>query len=750
MDKNARNALIAYIGFIFFIFFISFMSEVGEDTLNNPFDYARITDVEYKAIVLDEPGYGGKLLITERLTFDIHAASSSNLFWELWRDLPEDTIDGLNVDYEVYSVKQILDDGTEIVYTESPKLYWYDTDYTSTTYGPGKWYHSEGPYDGYNNYECLLFYVDGLYREEVTFEIEYVMNNASFRYDDCSELYVTLFSDEAIRYLESYRAEILFADKDMPSDDNYEAYSYGTNAHVLEYKESDARNPGYHTFIIDLDKEDLKFRPYNQYIEFALISYGSDKHIFTEYAPDNYYSDDEALQELRDAQIEYLELNTSALALKKKTLTWCLVITAIIVLFTILKIRKIKKKYTFYEPEMNMEYFRDIPSDLDPYFAAALVFSKDKIQSDDTNGYSAIMLSLVRKGYIELQRMSEIGGWDSNNIKIVVKYKPNQATQEKSLSNQNGMVYPQVVDTIKPSNTPIFPTMALETRTNYIRENQFNTGDNTGTINSTTIHKYNINDENRPKEALTINEEAYFNLILRHSGGNEVTMTSFQQKIQSDYNNTDTFVRVVENSVVNIGVSQGYFQKANYRQPYNEAKSTATLYIILSICVLLINIGTFQTRLDFAYGAFFILGITLIICSIYLKRKARKYTLLTQYGENEYAKWRALYNFLNSETLMNERTVLELPLWEKYLVYATAFGISEKVIKALEIRCPNLEMSNSTMLRNHYYRSTNFRSSCRTIRTSTHNASVTSRGGFSGSGHYGGGGRGGGGGGGGH
>ena len=97
---------------------------------------------------------------------------------------------------------------------------------------------------------------------------------------------------------------------------------------------------------------------------------------------------------------------------------------------------------------------------------------------------------------------------------------------------------------------------------------------------------------------------------------------------------------------------------------------------------------------------------------------------------------------------MNEKTIIELPLWEKYLVYATAFGISEKVIKVLEIRCPYIDTSTSSpILSNHYYRSTNFRSTTRSISRSTISASRASRS-YS-SGGYGGG-RGGGGGGGGH
>ena len=150
-------------------------------------DYARITDMDYTAVLMDEEENGGNVLITERITFDVHAASENNLYWELWRDLPEDYVDGLKVDYKVNYVKQIHEDGTETVYEESPVLYWEDSDYTSSFYGPGKWYHSKGPYNEENRrYECIFFYVDGIYREQITFEIQYVMYNAALKYQDVS------------------------------------------------------------------------------------------------------------------------------------------------------------------------------------------------------------------------------------------------------------------------------------------------------------------------------------------------------------------------------------------------------------------------------------------------------------------------------------------------------------------------------------------------------------------------------------
>ena len=687
-----RKSTIIFILIIFTISFISENSYLLEEMNLNPFDYARITDVDYKAILVDEPGSNGKVVVTERLTFDIHAASQNNLFWELWRDLPESYIDGVKVDYQVNSVKQILDDGTEVIYDESPKLYWNDSDYINTArgYGPGKWYHSEGPYnESARNYECVFFYVDGLYREKVTFEIEYEMNNAALRYGDCSELYLSLYSEETIKHLESYKAQILIPNEDMPSSGNYDAYTYGTNSNRFPFTESDTKNFGYHTFSFELDEEDLKFRPYNEYIEFSLISYGADKHKFTDYATRNYYYNDDVLDELRQEQAEFDAVPEDYKKTKIIILLICSASAILIIIYDINKDKKMRKEHIFYEPTMQIKYFRDIPSNLDPVFASNLVFCKNKERKNDSDGYSSIMLSLVRKGYIELTRIDEQKDWTSNNVKIIVKHQP----------------------------TPIMNDL----------------------LESQTI-------ESEKPETLTPTEELYFNLIIRHSHGNEISVKDFQAKVSIDYENTNTFVKNIENSVVNIGVSQGYFQKADYEQPKRQTKSLSTAHGILGVILItLVNLILYQTHLDLAFGAFFILGIAFIFSSLYLRRLSKKYVLLTQFGEDEYAKWKGLYDFLNSETLMKERTVIELPIWEQYLVYATAFGISEKVITALKVRCPDMEMS--PMLSNPYYRSRSFHYSCRSFRSVTRTASHIARsGGYGGHGGYGGGGRGGGGG----
>lgn len=667
------------------IFFVNWFNESN----HNPFDYARITQVDYKAVLVDEPGANGKIVVTERLTFDIHAASKGNLFWELWRDLPEEYSDGAKVEYKVNSVKQIFEDGTSVEYPESPRLYWEDFDFTSAAtwrgLGPGKWYHSKGPYDeSRRQYECVFFYVDGLYRETPVFEIEYEMANAALRYNDCSELYITPYSEDTIRHLKSFKGQILIPNKLMPKEGNYTAHTYGTNANTFPFTQSGSTNPGYHTFAFELNEPQLKFKPYNQYIEFSLVAHGQDKHIFTRYAPENDYYHDDVLPEIYEEQAKYEALPGIYRAVKIIVLILLSAAAVMVVLLTFGVHKKIKKKYKFYEPAVQPDYFRDIPSELDPNFAATLVFCKHKPPKDTQNGYAAVLLNLVRKGYIELDKIKAEGGWDFNNVKIVVKYRP---------------THPQTV----AGMPPLAPT-----------------------------------------------EEQYFNLILRHSNGADLPFSRFQQRVSADYENTNSFVKNTQNALVAIGVSQGYFQKVDYTQPVKQVKKWAqTLAVAAALVVTAGNIISYFTRLDLAFGAFFILGIGFAYSAAHLYKSSSQYVLLTQYGADEYAKWRGLYNFLNSATLLSERTVIELPIWEQYLVYATAFGISEKVIAAINVRCPYVAVS--PVLRNPYYRSVNFRYSARSFGSATRTASFRARSAsFGGHGGYGGGGRGGGGGGGGH
>ncbi len=698
---KSKRILICFGIFVALCIFWGAASDSLTEAGMNPIDYARITDVEYTAVVQDEPDGEASVLITERLTFDVHAASRSNLFWELWRDLPEDYVDGAHVYYTVRSVRQLLDDGSEVVYEESPRLYWDDYDYMSynPVFGPGKWYHSEGPYDESDaRYECVFFYVDGLYREKTVFEIEYEMHNAALRYNDCSDLYLSLYSGSSVRHLDSFSAQILFPDEKMPGAGNYLAFTYGTDAEGFPVTESADANPGYYTFSIALDKDDLRFHSYNEYLEFDLVSFGEDRHRFTEYAPSNLYSSDDVLKEILKEQQTYAAAPGRFRTAKYFCFVLCLLLGLSAPLYVLFKERRIRTRHSFFVPVRDYSYYEEIPSDLDPHFAAELVFSREKKKKrENSESYAALLLSLARKKYVSLHEE---------------QFYPAYQTE------------PDLVVTLTPEDG-VAP--------------------------------------------LTLCEQYYFDLLRRHATSRQtvvassdedsadaagcsqrrISMSTLRHRVSADYESTRAFAENIENSTVSVGVGDGYFQKADYTEPRRVLHSCAVRLRIAAVLLLLpVNLISCRTRLGLAFGGFTLFGILLLFSALLLDFRSRKYLLLTQKGEDEYARWRGLYRFLQNDTMLRERGVSDLPLWERYLVYATAFGLSDKVIESIGILCPG-DISVSRLSSSCYHprrlrhHSRAFRSA---VRSGAHGSYSSGHGGFG----YGGGGRGGGGGGGGH
>lgn len=82
--------------------------------------------------------------------------------------------------------------------------------------------------------------------------------------------------------------------------------------------------------------------------------------------------------------------------------------------------------------------------------------------------------------------------------------------------------------------------------------------------------------------------------------------------------------------------------------------------------------------------------ITVMLIILEQNRKKARGNLykLTQKGEDEQAEWKGLAKYLKHYSLLNEKGIFDIIVWEKYLVYATAFGISEKVIEELHASYP--------------------------------------------------------------
>lgn len=117
-----------------------------------------------------------------------------------------------------------------------------------------------------------------------------------------------------------------------------------------------------------------------------------------------------------------------------------------------------------------------------------------------------------------------------------------------------------------------------------------------------------------------------------------------------------------------------------------------------------------------------------------------KINVFTQKGVDEIEKWKGLKKYMEEFSMLDKKELPEIVLWEKFLVYATVFGIAQKVLKQLKIVYPNIEemaeINNYTYLyfMMHTNFSTSFSNAVSTSMSSSYSSATGGGGGFSGGG----------------
>src|SRR5208283_4292113 len=75
----------------------------------------------------------------------------------------------------------------------------------------------------------------------------------------------------------------------------------------------------------------------------------------------------------------------------------------------------------------------------------------------------------------------------------------------------------------------------------------------------------------------------------------------------------------------------------------------------------------------------------------------------TDEGRIAEAKCKNFKKFLSDYTLLKDKSVKDIAVWEVYLIYATAFGISDKVLKAIKVAMPDYDTNRSMFYRSAVY-----------------------------------------------
>jgi len=114
------------------------------------------------------------------------------------------------------------------------------------------------------------------------------------------------------------------------------------------------------------------------------------------------------------------------------------------------------------------------------------------------------------------------------------------------------------------------------------------------------------------------------------------------------------------------------------------------LGIIVMIVSFMLFMYTISNEVDFIPAYFVIMvGIIFFFCGLLIDRKTKK-------GALHYDKWKAFKNFLNDFGTFDMKELPEIVLWERYLVYATIFGLADKVQKNMNVRINELDLSASS------------------------------------------------------
>ena len=294
---------------------------------------------------------------------------------------------------------------------------------------------------------------------------------------------------------------------------------------------------------------------------------------------------------------------------------------------------KIESKKIKAKPDEKYEYFRDIPNE--KASPAEAVFVKETkhepVYGDFTKVFSATILSLAMKDYYE--------------IKI----------KESDDRDQDGMVY-----------------FEFSPKFNKIRE----------------AKKYHINEKQRD---LTDDENLFLEYILKVAEDRDkMPINNLKAYAMEDEGHKTELIELIGDMQTKVIVSERINGNINTEADRQMKKINEEIALNMGIIGLILTYdGLYYRVIGYYFVLMFLISVIFMILPginiALLKIIKRSLPYLSTKGLNEKAKWNGLEKYLKDYTLIGERKSITLPLYEKYLVYGTAFGVSRDALKELKI-----------------------------------------------------------------
>ncbi len=214
------------------------------------------------------------------------------------------------------------------------------------------------------------------------------------------------------------------------------------------------------------------------------------------------------------------------------------------------------------------------------------------------------------------------------------------------------------------------------------------------------------------EEDLPENEKVLFSFLVKMMDyKKETSIKELQKKISSSTSAVSGMMKNLTTKVTKIQE-----EKENYNK---EEKKKFDKYLTLLILYLI-----------FGINFIFIIPVSILflINALLCFKIMRRCNTLTQKGVDEAEKWKALKKYMLDFSLLNEKEVPSIVIWEKYLVFATAFGIADKVLKQLKLVYPEIENIDTFNTASSIYimSNTNFSSSFTNTISSSFSSAMSS------------------------
>lgn len=197
-----------------------------------------------------------------------------------------------------------------------------------------------------------------------------------------------------------------------------------------------------------------------------------------------------------------------------------------------------------------------------------------------------------------------------------------------------------------------------------------------------------VNESTKPLEK---DEEEIYNLMKKIDKNNEgFTMKQLKSYAKKEYTTFLNSIDEMQKKAEIENENEKNFDSNMKKQKEKWGGKTAG-YIFGIIAFIVIGLIASANVI-----AMVVLCFVCLICASFTKKISNRFNGLTQKGMDEKEQWKGLKNFLKDYSQINDKTVPEVVLWEKYLVYATMFGIADEVLKQIKVAYPDLNDDDFT------------------------------------------------------